>query len=97
MPGVRALINSSRPLLTEEPTRHLDEDGEADSMELEALRRSEGLVFVLITHNLELAGHAQRTYEVRQGILAPAALPQVGGRGPTSSAAFRACRNSGSS
>jgi hypothetical protein len=65
---VGVLINSSRLLLTDEPTSHLDEDGEADIMELEALRRSEGSAFVLITHNFELAGDAQRTYETRQGI-----------------------------
>src|SRR5262249_8692544 len=74
----RALINSPRVLLADEPTSDLDEDSEADIMELlEAFRRSEGFAFVLVTHNLELAKHAQRTYEMRQGILAPAALPEV--------------------
>jgi ABC-type lipoprotein export system ATPase subunit len=79
----RALINSPRLLLADEPTSDLDEDSEADIMELlEALRRREGFAFVLVTHNLELAGHAQRTYEMRQGILASATLPKVDAAAP---------------
>jgi ABC-type lipoprotein export system ATPase subunit len=74
----RALINSPRVLFADEPTSDLDEDSEADIMDLlEALRRSEGFGLVLVTHNLELAAHAQRTYEMRQGVLAPAARRQI--------------------
>jgi len=74
----RALINSPRVLLADEPTSDLDEDSEADIMDLlEALRRTEGFAFVLVTHNLKLAGRAQRTYEMRQGRLAAAVLPEV--------------------
>jgi putative ABC transport system ATP-binding protein/macrolide transport system ATP-binding/permease protein/lipoprotein-releasing system ATP-binding protein len=74
----RALINSPRLLLADEPTGDLDEDSEADIMNLlEALQRSEAFAFLLVTHNLELAGHAERTYEMRQGVLATAALPKV--------------------
>jgi putative ABC transport system ATP-binding protein/macrolide transport system ATP-binding/permease protein/lipoprotein-releasing system ATP-binding protein len=75
----RALINSPRLLLADEPTSDLDEDSEADIMDLlDALRSSEGFGFVLVTHNLKLAGRAQRTYEMRQGVLAAAVLPEVG-------------------
>jgi putative ABC transport system ATP-binding protein/macrolide transport system ATP-binding/permease protein/lipoprotein-releasing system ATP-binding protein len=74
----RALVNSPRLLLADEPTGDLDEDSEADIMRLiEALQRSEAFAFVLVTHNLELAGHATRTYEMRQGVLAAAELPKV--------------------
>jgi ABC-type lipoprotein export system ATPase subunit len=74
----RALINSPRLLFADEPTSDLDEDSEADIMDLlEALRRSEGFGLILVTHNLELAGRAQRTYEMRQGVLAAAALPEI--------------------
>jgi ABC-type lipoprotein export system ATPase subunit len=74
----RALINSPRVLLADEPTSDLDEDSEADIMDLlDALRSSEGFGFVLVTHNLKLAGRAQRTYEMRQGVLAAAVLPEV--------------------
>lgn len=75
----RALINSPRLLLADEPTSDLDEDTEADIIELlETLQRSEFFGFLLVTHNLDLARHAQRTYEMRQGALAAAELPEVG-------------------
>jgi putative ABC transport system ATP-binding protein/macrolide transport system ATP-binding/permease protein/lipoprotein-releasing system ATP-binding protein len=74
----RALMNSPRLLLADEPTSDLDEDSEADIMDLlEALRRSEGFGLILVTHNLELAGRAQRAYEMRQGVLAATALPAI--------------------
>jgi ABC-type lipoprotein export system ATPase subunit len=74
----RALINSPRLLLADEPTSDLDEDSEADIMDLlHALRRSEGFGLILVTHNRELAGRAQRAYEMRQGVLAATALPKV--------------------
>jgi ABC-type lipoprotein export system ATPase subunit len=74
----RALMNSPRLLLADEPTSDLDEDSEADIMDLlEALRRSEGFGLILVTHNLELAARARRTYEMRQGVLAAAALPEI--------------------
>jgi ABC-type lipoprotein export system ATPase subunit len=74
----RALINSPRVLLADEPTSDLDEDSEADIMDLlEALRRSDGFGLILVTHNLQLAGRAQRSYEMRQGVLAAASLPEI--------------------
>jgi ABC-type lipoprotein export system ATPase subunit len=74
----RALINSPRLLLADEPTSDLDEDSEADIMDLlGALRRSEGFGLILVTHNLALAGRAQCTYEMRQGVLATATLPGI--------------------
>src|SRR5215831_8773629 len=79
----RALINSPCLLLADEPTSDLDEDSQADIMDLlDALRSSEGFGFVLVTHNLNLAGRAQRTYEMRQGVLAAAVLPEVDAAAP---------------
>ncbi|MGA7485707.1 MAG: ABC transporter ATP-binding protein [Xanthobacteraceae bacterium] len=74
----RALINSPALLLADEPTSDLDEDTEADIIDLlDRLRHTESFGFLLVTHNLELARRAQRTYEMRQGTLAATDLPQV--------------------
>ena len=74
----RALINSPALLLADEPTSDLDEDTEADIIDLlERLHRSESFGLVLVTHDLELAKRAQRIYEMRQGALAATELPHV--------------------
>ena len=74
----RALINCPSLLLADEPTSDLDEDTESDIIALlEELQRSDAFAFVLVTHNLELAKHAERIYEMRQGVLVPADLPEV--------------------
>ena len=77
----RALINSPPLLLADEPTSDLDEDSEADIIDLiERLQRTESFGLVLVTHDLALARHAHRTYEMRQGVLAALAaadLPNV--------------------
>ena len=67
----RALINSPPLLLADEPTSDLDEDSEADIIDLLAdLQRGEAFSLALVTHDLRLAQRAQRRYEMRQGTLA---------------------------
>jgi len=74
----RALINSPQLLLADEPTSDLDEDTEGDIIDLlERLQQSDSFGLVLVTHNLQIARHATRTYEMRQGILEAADLPPV--------------------
>jgi putative ABC transport system ATP-binding protein/macrolide transport system ATP-binding/permease protein/lipoprotein-releasing system ATP-binding protein len=74
----RALINSPRLLLADEPTSDLDEDTEGDIIDLlERLQQSDSFGLVLVTHNLRIAQHATRTYEMRQGILEATDLPPV--------------------
>jgi len=85
----RALINSPSLLLADEPTGDLDEDTESDIIALlEELQRSEAFAFVLVTHNLELARHAEHVYEMRQGALVPADLAEVTVRVPRPSRRF---------
>ena len=72
----RALVNSPRLLLADEPTSDLDEETENDIVDLlEELQQADGFGFVLVTHNLELARRAPRTYEMRQGVLEPLPCP----------------------
>jgi len=74
----RALINSPQLLLADEPTSDLDEDTEGDIIDLlERLQQSDSFGLVLVTHNLQIARHATRTYEMRQGILEATDLPPV--------------------
>jgi len=74
----RALINSPPLLLADEPTSDLDEDTESEIIALlEELQRTEAFGFVLVTHNLSLARHAERVYEMRQGVLVPLDLPDA--------------------
>src|SRR4029077_20592354 len=64
----RALINAPPLLLADEPTSDLDEDTESDIIDLlEHLQRTESFGFVLVTHDLELAKRAERSFEMRQG------------------------------
>ena len=71
----RALINSPSLLLADEPTGDLDEDTEAEILELLLdLQRGEGITLVVVTHNLALAQRAERTLRVRQGRIAAAEI-----------------------
>ncbi|OAI24143.1 ABC transporter [Methylosinus sp. R-45379] len=68
----RALVNAPRLLLADEPTSDLDEETEEEIIALlEALRAEEGFGMVMVTHNRDLAALADRTLEMRQGVLAP--------------------------
>jgi ABC-type lipoprotein export system ATPase subunit len=74
----RALINAPPLLLADEPTSDLDENTENEVITLlEELQQTEAFGFVLVTHNLKLAEHAQRVYEMRQGALLLLDRPDV--------------------
>ena len=65
----RALINRPSLILADEPTGNLDSATSEDIMGVfDALHR-EGATIVLITHEHEVAAHAQRILEVRDGRL----------------------------
>jgi lipoprotein-releasing system ATP-binding protein len=64
----RALANKPAVLLADEPTGSLDQrTAERIGELLEGVHRSMGLTLVLATHNLELAGRAQRTFRLASG------------------------------
>jgi putative ABC transport system ATP-binding protein/macrolide transport system ATP-binding/permease protein/lipoprotein-releasing system ATP-binding protein len=83
----RALINAPRLLLADEPTSDLDEDSEAEiAALLDRLRRAQGFGLLVVSHNLELARRAERSYEMSRGRLieasvdsapAPLAIPRL--------------------
>jgi ABC-type lipoprotein export system ATPase subunit len=64
----RALMNDPEVILADEPTGDLDEETEAEIMKLFAkLSQEKKLTFIFITHNLELARHAQRQLRMTHG------------------------------
>jgi putative ABC transport system ATP-binding protein/lipoprotein-releasing system ATP-binding protein len=64
----RALLNSPDIILADEPTGDLDEETEAEIMDLfEKINLQQGVTIILITHNLELAGKAQKRLRMSRG------------------------------
>lgn len=65
---LRALIHRPQLLLADEPTGNLDaETSNVVIKLLTALVRKEGKTLILVTHNHELAAHADRVFMVRDG------------------------------
>jgi lipoprotein-releasing system ATP-binding protein len=66
----RALINSPKLLLADEPTGSLDEDSAQSIADLLAeLNRDEGVTLVVVTHSAALARRIGRVMELSGGIL----------------------------
>lgn len=66
----RALVNNPSLILADEPTGNLDtKTGELVLQTFEQLNREEGHTIVLITHEPEVAAHADRTLLIRDGLL----------------------------
>jgi putative ABC transport system ATP-binding protein len=64
----RAFSNAPRILFADEPTGNLDTDTGARIVELlESLNRESGATVVLVTHDLALAGRAQRVIRLSDG------------------------------
>lgn len=64
----RALINNPKILLADEPTGNLDSKNGAEIMKtFDRLNREEGTTIILITHDREVALHAQRTLTIKDG------------------------------
>jgi putative ABC transport system ATP-binding protein/lipoprotein-releasing system ATP-binding protein len=66
----RAFMNNPALILADEPTGDLDEDTEQDMINFfKSMNRTEGITFVMVTHNTELASQTQRRLRMHQGSL----------------------------
>jgi putative ABC transport system ATP-binding protein len=68
----RALANDPQLLLADEPTGNLDSAATADVLRIfDSLHDARGLTILVITHNPEVAGRAERTLTLRDGRIVP--------------------------
>lgn len=65
----RAMVNNPKLLLADEPTGALDSKSGAQVMELFKKLNEEGVTVLMITHDSEIAAHANRVVTIRDGIL----------------------------
>jgi ABC-type lipoprotein export system ATPase subunit len=64
----RALINKPSILLADEPTGNLDSHTSEDVLQLFGqLNEEEGITVILVTHNINIAHHAKRIIQIRDG------------------------------
>jgi len=68
----RSLINCPTLLLADEPTGNLDTKTTAEILALfQQLNREESLTIILVTHDENVANHAQRAIRMRDGVIVP--------------------------
>lgn len=66
----RALVNSPRLILADEPTGNLDSRSSASIMRLlQDLNRRDGVTIILVTHDHDVAAAADRIVAIRDGVI----------------------------
>ena len=79
----RALVNRPALLLADEPSSDLDEETEAEIMDLfRRVHAETGVTIVLVTHTTQLVAYGTRHIAMAEGAIAAAACPGAGARLP---------------
>ncbi len=74
----RALVNSPSLIFADEPTGNLDSKSAQEIMQVLSELHASGLTIILVTHDANVANHAQRIIEIRDGkILSDAPNPNA--------------------
>jgi ABC-type lipoprotein export system ATPase subunit len=68
----RAFVNKPEIILADEPTGDLDEETEAEILELfYSMNDKERITFIIVTHSSEIARKCKKQYRMSHGILSP--------------------------
>ena len=65
----RALVNNPSIILADEPTGNLDTKTSYDIMDLFEQLYAQGNTIIMVTHEEDIAGHAQRVVRLRDGLV----------------------------
>lgn len=66
----RSLVNKPQILLADEPTGNLDSHTSEEILQMfQNLNQQEGLTIILVTHDPEVAHHAQRVVHIKDGLI----------------------------
>jgi ABC-type lipoprotein export system ATPase subunit len=66
----RSLVNHPRVLLADEPTGNLDSRTSEEILQMfQQLNSAEGITIIIVTHDRDVAQHAQRIVHIKDGII----------------------------
>lgn len=66
----RSLVNNPSIIIADEPTGNLDTRTSGEIMAIfDELHRKEGITIILVTHERDIAAHAQRVVHLRDGLI----------------------------
>jgi ABC-type lipoprotein export system ATPase subunit len=73
----RSLINNPPLLFADEPTGNLDSRTSEEVLQMfKELNRHDGITIILVTHDLEVAEHANRAIKIRDGLIESGAFAE---------------------